>query len=285
MPSTAISTRLTACGTSLAGVARLLGHVRDGLDPGVGDHRDREREDQLREARRHAEVDLVDQHRRVEDQHRAEHDQRDLGARGRASARKMFSLADSPSPRMLSSGEQRDHRDAADDVPGRVAQRREERAEVVRHEEGADRDREDVVERQRPAGEERDDLVEGVAGEGGGAARLGEHRRALGVGLRGEGEQAAGEDEDHRRQAQRVGGDQAERVVDRGADVAVGGGEQPRDADRLCAALVSSAGPYGGQRFRPAARQARAKDRRAGRKDSAKAPAGGARAGSRRRAR
>ena len=35
------------------GIARLLGHVRDGLDPRVGHHRDRQREDQFAEARRH----------------------------------------------------------------------------------------------------------------------------------------------------------------------------------------------------------------------------------------
>ena len=80
-------------------------------------------------------------------------------------ARTMLTLVDSPSPRMLSSGQDRDDRRAADHVPWPVAERREERRQVVGDEEGADRDGDDVVEREPPAGEEGDDLVEGVAGE------------------------------------------------------------------------------------------------------------------------
>ncbi len=136
---------------------------------------------------------------------------------------------------MFSHGEQRDDDQAAEDVVGVVLERAEsgERAEVVRHEERRDRDREDVVEAQRPAGEERDDVVEGVARERGGAARFGEHRGALGVRFGGQREQTAGEHEHQRREPERVRGDEAERVVDRGADVAVGGREHPGDADRL----------------------------------------------------
>jgi hypothetical protein len=41
----------------------------------------------------------------------------------------------------------------------------------------------------------------------------------------------ARDDEDERRQPERVDGGEAERVVDRGADVAVGGGEERRRAE------------------------------------------------------
>ena len=145
-------------------------------------------------------------------------------------ARTKLSFADSPRPRMFSAGEQHDDDQPAEDVVGVVRERMQarERAQVVGHEERGDRDREDVVEAQRPAGEERDDVVEGVARKRGGAAGFGEHRGALGVRFGGQREQAAGEQEHQRRQPERVGGDEPERVVDRGADVAVGGREQPR---------------------------------------------------------
>ena len=142
---------------------------------------------------------------------------------------RMFSQASSPttiSPTIMSSGLW-----LSPCEPGKCAQ-------VVRHEERRDGDREDVVQRQRPAGEERDDVIEGMAGERGRPARFGEHRRALGIGFRGQREQAAGEDEHQRRQPERMGGDEAERVVDRGADVAVGGGEQAGDAHRLAQAVL-----------------------------------------------
>ena len=225
-------------GDVVVGVLGLLGHVRDRLDPGVGDHRDREAEQQLAEARRHPEVHLVDQQRRVEDQHGPQCDQQALGDQVRHGQEQvqLGRLADPADVQRRQAG---DHDDTADDVPRAVVQRREERAQVVRHEEGADRDGDDVVERQRPAGEERGHLVEGVAGEGRGAAGLGEHGRALGIGLRGQREQAAGEDEHQRRQAQCVRGDEAERVVDRGPDVAVGRGEQSGDADGAAQALLT----------------------------------------------
>ncbi len=217
-----------------ARIGGLLGHVRDRLDARVGEHRQRQREDQFLPARHAAEVHLVDQQRRVEDERKAEADEQDLGAEvdDREHEVELGRLAE---PADVQPGQQRDHDQAPEDVVRVVLERAEagERAQVVRHEERRDRDREDVVEAQRPAGEERDDVVEGVARERGGAARFGEHRGALGVRFRGQREQPAGEHEDQRRQPERVRGDEPERVVDRGADVAVGGREHPRDPDRL----------------------------------------------------
>ena len=208
-----------------ARVARLLGHVRDGLDPGVGEHGQRQREDQMRVARRRAQVDLVDEQRRVQHEYRADADDQDLGGQVEHSEHEVEvrGLAD---PADVQPGEQRDHDQAADHVSGRMGQRLPERAQVVGHEERRDRDRQDVVEAEGPAGEERDQFVERVAGKTRRAARLREHRRALGVRLGRQGEQPTGQHEHHRREAQRVGGNQTQRVVDRRAHVAVGGREQ-----------------------------------------------------------
>ena len=60
-------------------VAGLLGHVRDRLDPGVGDHPDRDAEREVAPGRGDAEVDVVDQDLRAEDEDDADPDQDDLG--------------------------------------------------------------------------------------------------------------------------------------------------------------------------------------------------------------
>ena len=74
-------------------------------------------------------------------------------------------------------------------------------------------------------------LVEGIAGHHRRAATLGMERHALEVRQRREDEQQARDQEHERRQAERVGRHHPEREVDRGADRAVGGGEEPRRAD------------------------------------------------------
>ena len=106
------------------------------------------------------------------------------------------------------------------------------------HEKRRDGDRDDVVERERPAREEGRDLVERVARERGCAAGFGEHGRALGIRLGREHEQTTGEQEHQRRDAQRIHRHQPERVVDRGAHVAVGGRKHARDADRTAQAVL-----------------------------------------------
>jgi hypothetical protein len=123
-----------------------------------------------------------------------------------------LTFEDSPRPQ---DREQRDHDQAGDDVPRVVKQGRDERPQVVGHREGGERDREDVVEGQRPAREERDDLVEGVARERRRPPGLGIHRRALGIALGGNCEEQAGGHEDHRRETERVDGDEPEGVIDR----------------------------------------------------------------------
>ena len=119
-----------------------------------------------------------------------------------------------------------DHDAPHDDVPGVRVQRLPEDREVVRDEERRDGDGDDVDEHLRPARDEADELVERVPREARGAARLGVARGALGVGRGGRREDDAGDDEDERRQAERVERREPERVVDRGADVAVGGREE-----------------------------------------------------------
>ena len=124
--------------------------------------------------------------------------------------------------------EDHDHDGAADDVPRVRLQRLPEDREVVRHEERRRRDRDDVDEHLRPGGAEADDLVERVAGEARRAAGLRVEDGALGVGGGRHREHDPGDEEDERRQPERVDGREAERVVDRRADVAVGGREERR---------------------------------------------------------
>ena len=117
-----------------------------------------------------------------------------------------------------------------DHVARAVAKRRPEHRQVVRHEEGRDRGRDDVVEHLAPAGDEADHLVEGVAGEARRPPGLRVHHRRLDVGGGGEGEDQPGDQERDRGQAEREARHHPERVVDRRADVPVGGREQRPDA-------------------------------------------------------
>ena len=141
--------------------------------------------------------------------------------------------------------------DADDDVPGVVLERAplQRRAEVVRQEERRERDHDQVVEEERPAGEEAGQVVEGAADEGGGAARLRNRGRALRVRERDDQEERADDGEHLGRQAERVQGDDPERDVDRGGDLAVGDREerrrvenalQPRDLPRHGRRLLRS---------------------------------------------
>ena len=157
-------------------------------------------------------------------------------------ARKMFSLAASLIPTMFSPTRRGDHGRADDDVPRVVLERLPEDREVVRDEERRDGDRDHVVQELRPGGAEADELVEGVAREARGAAGLRVADGAFGVRQRGGGEDQAGDDEDERRQAEREDGGDAERVVDRRADVAVGGGEERGRTEDAVEALSAGGG-------------------------------------------
>ena len=151
-----------------------------------------------------------------------------------AIARKMLSRADSWMPRMFSSASTMQRPAATTTWPGQAvaheAAAREHR-EVRRHGVGRDRDRDGVVEHLRPGREERDGLVEGAARERRRAARLREARGRLGVGRGREREDHARDRERDRRHAPGVERRDAERVVDRRADVAVGGREHVPHAE------------------------------------------------------
>ena len=120
---------------------------------------------------------------------------------------------------------------------GFVPERLPEDREVMRDEEGRDRDGDDVIQQLRPRGAEADRLVERVPGEARRASRLRIANRPLGVGHRRAGEDQSRDHEDDRRQPQREDSGNAERVVDRGADVAVDGREErgaPRTRSSPC---------------------------------------------------
>ena len=135
--------------------------------------------------------------------------------------------------------ERRDDPDPGDDVARALGERLPEDTEVVRHEEGRDRDRDDVVEHLPPARDEAHELVEGVSREAGGSSGLREHHRPFDVGGGGADEDQPRDHERERGQPERERGDDAERVIDRGADVAVGGAEQGAGAVDALQGLVS----------------------------------------------
>ena len=157
-----------------------------------------------------------------------------------ASWRKMSASASTISPRwrtcpvkpaMLTHRRHHDHQGGHRDLRPPVREAVPDRAHVVRHRDGRQRDDDDVVDQDRPAGDEADQLVERVARERRGSAPLSEHRAALEVAERGEHEQEARGQEDQRRQPEPVLGDHADREVEREADRCVGDGEQPRHAE------------------------------------------------------
>ena len=207
------------------GLLGLLGHVRDRLDPRVGDHPDGDPEREVAPGRRDAEVDLAHQQVGVEHEDDPDPDEDDL-------RREVGDREHEIEPRRLLGAldverrEQRDESDPEDHVGGALPERLPEHREVVGHEEGRDRDRDDVGEHLAPGREEAHDLVEGVAREARRAAGLRVHDRRLRVGRGGEGEDQPRDHERDRGEAERVERDDAERVVDRRADVAVRGREQ-----------------------------------------------------------
>ena len=121
-----------------------------------------------------------------------------------------------------------DRDDADDDVPRGVTDlvEPERRADVMGHEERREGDDDQVVEEERPAGDEPDEVVEGAAGERLRPTHLRDRSRSLGVGERDEAEDDAGEGEHERGQAERLRGDDPERDVDGGGDLAVGDREE-----------------------------------------------------------
>ena len=120
-----------------------------------------------------------------------------------------------------------------DPVPGaRLEALHGERGpEVVRQEERGERGDDQIVEEERPACDEAGEVVEGAPDEGRRAAGLPQLRRSLGVRQRDDEEDDAREEQDVRREAERLRGDDPEREVDRAGDLAVRDAEQVRRAE------------------------------------------------------
>jgi hypothetical protein len=221
------------------------GEVGGRLDPGVGEHRDDRRVDDVAQARVAEEVDLLGQPVGVHDDDRADHDHRQLQAEVGERYEGEAALA-------AAAGDVEDVEDAGADDHHRgdhefgaaVVEARPDRHQVVRHADRRQGDHDQVVEQDRPAGDEGDQLVEGVAGEGGGAAALAEHRAALDVGERRQPEEEPGDEEDQRGEPEAFLRHHPEGEVDREADRRVGGGEEPGHAQ--AAAQFALAGGVGG---------------------------------------
>src|SRR5258705_2278101 len=170
-------------------------------------------------------MDVVDQYLRAENQDDTDADQHDLGGEvgdgeDEVELGRLLRATD------VEHGEGDDHHSPGDYVSRTTPQRLPKHGQVVGNEVGRDRYRDHVVEHLAPSGDETDQLVEGVPGEAGGAARLGVHHRCLGVGGCGGGEDQPRDHERDRGQAESKRGGDTEGVVDRGRDLAGGGGKE-----------------------------------------------------------
>ena len=223
-------------------VAHLLRQVGDRLDAGVGEHRDRDRDEELIPRRCDAELDVRRERVDVEDEEEADPHEQGLG-REVDDCEEHVQARGLPHAHDVDPDQEDDDDRAADDVPRVLAQRLPEDGQVVRDEERRDRDGRDVDEHLRPGGAEAGELVERVAGEAGRAAGLRVADGSLRVRRRGRREDQPGDDEDDRREPERERGRDAERVVDRGADVAVGGCEESRRAEHPLETLLPSPPP------------------------------------------
>ena len=185
-------------------LGRLLGEVRNRLEPGVGEHRERQREREVAPVLAAREAEPVDERGRREQEREPEHDEQRLhdeveerdGERPEVESR----APEDPDP-----GDHHDDRAADDRVPGRLAQGRlaERPGEVVRHEERRERHDDEEVEEEHPSGHESGEVVERASDERRRAARLGQRRRPLRVRERDEDEHGARDEENERRQPER----------------------------------------------------------------------------------
>ena len=126
--------------------------------------------------------------------------------------------------------DERNHTDGDHGIPRRVAQdvHAQRDPEIVRQEQRRDRNHDQVVEEERPAGEKAEQVVESPANECRGAAGLRDRGRPLRVGERDDQEDDPRHQQHERGEPERVAGNDAEREVDRGGDLAVGDGEERR---------------------------------------------------------
>ncbi len=219
-------------------VLGFLGKVGDGLDACVGDHRDGDAREEVAPGRRDAPVDVAEDGPEVEQEDQAEDHEHHLG--DQVGQRKhQVERARLLDPDDVDDDEEGDQGHRRAHVPcvmgleqleqGHVLA---ENAQVADGEVRGDGDRGHVVEELDPADDESDRVVEGSSRKARAAARVGDGGCALGIVERCRDEDRAGEDQGQRGQPERKRRGDAEGVVDARADVAVGGREQGRSAQR-----------------------------------------------------
>ena len=214
---------------------RLLGVVGDGLETGVGEHREGDREGDVVPRRVRAEREAARQRARREEEHHPAADEQQL--------RHQVEDRDADAERVEPcAAEEPDACDARDDdaggdhVTGSAGDRvdAEREAEVVRDEECGQRDHDQVVEEEHPAREEAGEVVEGDADERRSPTGLADRRGALRIRERDDQEEEPDDAEHERREPERVQRDDAEREVERRRDLAVGNrGERRRVENSL----------------------------------------------------
>ena len=212
-----------------ARLRRLLREVGNRLESRVGEHRERQGKREVAPVLAAFECEAVHQRRgrqqegEPEEHEHALHDE----VEQRDDERSDVESRSADDPDACD-----DDDDAAADerVPRRLSQRRcaESAGDVVRDEEGGERHHDEEVEEEHPAGHEAGQIVERTSNEGRSASRLRQGGRAFCIGQRHEDEDAARDEQDERRQAERRAGHDAERDVQRGCDLAVRDREERR---------------------------------------------------------
>jgi hypothetical protein len=214
--------REEAPGERAAGLARLRREVRDGLETGVREHRERKGEGNRLPRGRRAEVGSAPEVVGGDEEGEPEHDQDHMGHEREGSDEDRHPVELRPVDE-TDSRDREDHAHPGDDVPRPAGERppADRLAEVVGRKERRQRDDDQVVEEEHPAGNKAGGVVERPAHEGGSASRLRERGRTLSVRERDDAEEEPDGEQHPRRETERVERDDAERKIERRGDLAV----------------------------------------------------------------
>ena len=203
--------------------ARLTGlrsKVRDGLEPGVREHRDGDREGDRAPGRSRPQVGALAEVLEREEKRQAEDDEQQLRGQRDACDRDREPV-EARTADEAHRGDGEDDSDPHEDV-GRALRQcfpADRMAQVVRDEERCERDHDQVVEEDRPAGEEAQLVVERPPDERRGPTGLRKRRGSLGVRESDDQEQSAHPEQDPGREAERLERDDTEREEERGRDL------------------------------------------------------------------
>ena len=233
------------------------GEIARRLDSGVCDRRDHQRVDDVLDARRAEQVQLIGEPVRMKDDDQAHDDHQQLQPKLGQRQHDQADLTVAPGDvRDVEHRGQADHHDRHRQLDVSTAEPARDRRQIVRDRDRRRGDHDQIVDQDRPARDEADQLVEGVPSERRRPTPLPEHRAPLDVGERGEREHQPRDQEDQWRQPQAAIGDHPDREVDREADRGRSRGVEERHPEhrlalispnRLIRASTSTASPSRGR--------------------------------------